>query len=336
MLRTRHHADGGQSQVHLGGWRKQLQDPRDAKYAIKLHGALTSRPSACDNRPICSEVEDQGNLGSCTANMFAGMIESNEIRQNKSGVRASFLDASGIHIWAGDSKIEANGDITFQTRVRLANPPTPPPQPTPPAPPAPPQPTPPAPPAPPAPPKQLIQVSRLFEYYFTRVAEGTPSEDSGATIRDTIKTGATVGVADEKLWPYDVTRFAIEPPQAVRDSAISHKVTSYHAIADGDLESMKVMLAAGYLVGFGFQVYDYFLSAEMAKNGVLNLPKAGERLQGGHAVCLVGYDDAKGAFLVRNSWGKDWGVAGYFWMSYDYVASTRLASDFWVIQSSPV
>lgn len=304
-----------------------MSDPRDLEYSLRLHGALTSRPPAYDNRPICSEVEDQGELGSCTANMFAGLIEANEIRRNQAAnhLAASPLAASGIRIWTSGATIEANGDVTFSTRVRVPAAPTPP-QPTPPAPP---QPT-------PAPTPSLVQVSRLFEYYFTRVLEGTPDEDSGATIRDAIKAGVKYGVADEKLWPYDVSKFTTQPPQTIQSSAATHKVTSYHAIADGDLETMKVMLSSGYLVGFGFEVYDYFLSADMAKGGMLPLPKKGERLQGGHAVCLAGYDDSKGAFLVRNSWGKDWGLAGYFWMAYDYVAASSLSSDFWVVQSSPV
>jgi len=37
---------------------------------------------------------------------------------------------------------------------------------------------------------------------------------------------------------------------------------------------------------------------------------------GGHAVVLVGWDDSKGAWLMRNSWGKDWGLGGYAWMAY--------------------
>jgi cathepsin L len=37
---------------------------------------------------------------------------------------------------------------------------------------------------------------------------------------------------------------------------------------------------------------------------------------GGHAVVLVGWDDSKDAWLMRNSWGKDWGLSGYAWMAY--------------------
>lgn len=35
-----------------------------------------------------------------------------------------------------------------------------------------------------------------------------------------------------------------------------------------------------------------------------------------HAVTIVGWDDSKGAWLVKNSWDENWGESGYVWMSY--------------------
>ena len=49
----------------------------------------------------------------------------------------------------------------------------------------------------------------------------------------------------------------------------------------------------------------------------------------------IGYNDYEKRFLVRNSWGPDWGLrgtnAGYFTMPYDYLANPNLASDFWCV-----
>ena len=48
-------------------------------------------------------------------------------------------------------------------------------------------------------------------------------------------------------------------------------------------------------------------------------PKSLEDQQGGHALCVVGYNDYKhgGAFRIVNSWGKDYGDDGYIWVKYD-------------------
>lgn len=331
MLRTLHLPDG-QSQVHLGGWKKQLNDPRDANYSIKLHrNLLGSRPTSADLRSICSAIEDQGSLGSCTANMFAALVEANENRRLSKlvspPVKAKVGAKAAPVVTVGAPVVAADGSITFGTKVVIPAP-EPAPSPT------------------PSPgPAKMVQVSRLFEYYATRKILGTINEDSGATIRDSIKAGALFGVADEAVYPYDIRKFTANPPNSVWTAASTHKVTSYHAVADGDIETMKTVLSGEvpFLVGFGFAVYDSFLTAQVAKTGLVTRPVKGESLQGGHAVTLVGYDDTKkmpdgsvGAFLVRNSWGANWGLGGYFWMAQNYVADVSLCNDFWVVRSAPV
>lgn len=184
-----------------------------------------------------------------------------------------------------------------------------------------------------------MRASRLFEYYATRTIEGTTSEDSGASIRDAIKAGVKYGVANEADYPYDILKFADNPPPNIWTEAAAHKVASYHAVTDGDIGTMKSVIASGYPIGFGFTVYSYFMSAQMASQGILHLPGPNETVEGGHAVCLVGYDDSKQMFLVRNSWGTSWGyptAPGYFWMEYAYVQNTALANDFWVVTSAPI
>ena len=46
----------------------------------------------------------------------------------------------------------------------------------------------------------------------------------------------------------------------------------------------------------------------------------------------VGYDDGKQWFLVRNSWGSQWGLKGYFTLPYAYLIQPVLASDLWTIR----
>jgi hypothetical protein len=328
MLRVVQDKKGNRRHINLQGWRRQPLDVRDRRLSMP-EGYLKLGPSF-SNQQYCTLVEDQGDRGSCTANGFAGIIELDEVKAGRKLIQGMPVRAASVAALS-NIVVSPGGIITFQTTV------------TPPAPPAPsPTPTPVPPPAPtPAP---LVQVGRLAHYYFTRQLMGTTSEDSGATIRDTIKAGVTYGVSDESLWPYDTSKFATKPPQNVYAAAAAHKVTSYHSIADGDLTTMKSAIAQGFGVIFGFDVYDYFMSEDMAHSGMLSVPKSGESLLGGHCVDQVAYDDNVGPFpdktyggtLCRNSWTRDWALNGYFWMSYSYIKKQGLASDYWVVQSSPV
>jgi C1A family cysteine protease len=95
---------------------------------------------------------------------------------------------------------------------------------------------------------------------------------------------------------------------------------------------MRQCLAEGYPFVFGFTVYTAFMSSDVAKSGVLNMPQPGETVEGGHAVVGVGYDDAQKRFLVRNSWGSGWGMKGYYTMPYDYLSDRNLSDDFWTVR----
>jgi C1A family cysteine protease len=173
--------------------------------------------------------------------------------------------------------------------------------------------------------------SRLFIYYNERAIEGTVSTDSGAQVRDGLKTVNKQGVCPETSWPYNITEFAIKPYQSCYTDALTHLATSYHAVAR-DLNQMKACLAAGYPFVIGFTVYQSFESPAVAQSGVLNMPLASESVLGGHAVLVVGYDDSTSRFIIRNSWGTGWGMQGYFTMPYDYLLNAQLSSDFWTIR----
>jgi C1A family cysteine protease len=176
----------------------------------------------------------------------------------------------------------------------------------------------------------FVNVSRLFIYYNERVIEHTVSEDAGAMIRDGIKALVKQGVCSEKKWPYVVSKFATKPNPACYKEALNHQVVAYARIQT--LDEMRACLAEGYPFVFGFTVYESFESQQVAKTGVVPMPKPKEKVLGGHAVLAVGYDDAQKRLLVRNSWGTGWGMKGYFTFPYDYAADRNLSDDFWTIR----
>lgn len=177
----------------------------------------------------------------------------------------------------------------------------------------------------------FADLSRLFVYYNERVIEGTVNSDSGAFLRDGIKSLAKQGVCGELAWPYKVTTFKKKPTPACYTAAAAHKISTYHRL--NTVDEMRACLAEGYPFVFGFTVYEAFESDAVGKSGVLNMPAASEKNVGGHAVLAVGYDDATRRFWVRNSWDTDWGQAGYFTIPYEYLASRDLSDDFWTVRA---
>lgn len=175
---------------------------------------------------------------------------------------------------------------------------------------------------------KIFTPSRLFIYYNERVMEGTVNEDDGAEIRDGMKSINALGVCPEVNWPYDVAAFAKKPSAKLYALAKKHKCVQYKRLTQ-NIEQLKQCLIEGFPFVFGIMVYSEFEGDEVAKSGIVPMPVAGTQPLGGHAVMCVGYDETKSVFIVRNSWGVEWGDHGYFYLPYAYVLSPELSSDFW-------
>jgi C1A family cysteine protease len=174
-------------------------------------------------------------------------------------------------------------------------------------------------------------VSRLFIYYYERLILGTVNYDSGAYIRDGIKATNKYGASLESLWPHDIRKFRQEPITEAKNDALNRKVTRYERV--NDFNGCVDALSNGYPVVMGFYVYDSFMSKNVARTGIMPYPNTKrEKLLGGHAVLLVGYDKRKKVFIARNSWGTNWGDKGYFYMPFDIIKPS-MSDDYWIIKS---
>jgi len=263
------------------GWRPDLPDFRDLlpesepikKVLAKSQSLKTiakALPASADLRAWCPPVEDQGDLGSCTANAGVALFEYFERR------------AYGKH----------------------------------------------------------LDASRLFLYKVTRNLMGEKG-DTGAQLRDTMKAMVLFGVPPEKYWPYKITRFEEEPSSFCYAFAQNYQAVKYYRLDPPGTTPGKVLgeikrfLAGNLPSMFGFSVYSCMPGSGDGK-GEIPYPGRGDKLEGGHAVVAVGYDDGKkigkdkGALLIRNSWGTGWGDKGYGWLPYSYVEG-GLADDFWTL-----
>ncbi|MBU1209636.1 MAG: cysteine protease [Proteobacteria bacterium] len=249
---------------------KQVLEPTGVLRAGKL-------PVKVDLREWCSPIEDQGNIGSCTAHAGAGVIEYYE--------RKAF--------------------------------------------------------------ERHTDASRLFLYKVTRNLMKM-SGDTGAFLRSTMGAMVLFGVPPEEYWPYtdNDKSFDREPPAFCYSFAQNYQTVKYfrHDLpgtkSQEVLNKVKTYLSKGHPAMFGFTVYNSIEQAD--KSGKIPFPSPKEKIEGGHAIVAVGYDDGMklknrygkvettGALFIRNSWSKGWGEEGYGWLPYDYILK-GLAEDFWSV-----
>jgi C1A family cysteine protease len=183
--------------------------------------------------------------------------------------------------------------------------------------------------------------SRLFIYYNTRQLQGTIKSDSGASIRNSIKAVARWGYCPETAdlgTAYRTSDFKKTPPAKAYKAAAKHLLATVGYARVGDprtgmatVAQIKAAVGERNPVTFGFTVYESFSDA--GRTGICPMPKRGEGVEGGHAVLIIGWDDAKKAWLCRNSWGPKWGSEGHFWMPYEF--QMQHAQDYWVVKLVP-
>lgn len=175
-----------------------------------------------------------------------------------------------------------------------------------------------------------FQPSRLFIYYFSRLLDGNVGEDSGASLRNVMKAVAKYGACSEVSHPYDIKKFKIEPNETNRAGALTHVSKFSYMSVNQNLTSIKNAIARGYPIAFGMYIYESFESEQVAKTGIVPIPKDIENCLGGHCMMIVGYNDFSKYFKILNSWGPTWGEKGYAYIPYDYILDKTKVFDFWI------
>ncbi len=158
-------------------------------------------------------------------------------------------------------------------------------------------------------------------------------DDTGSLHLDASYLLETVGCSSMDSMPYDSGDYTTWPIASDYTEAMKYRTTNMnfdYLYTDDDLEILKSYLASGNTAVTSILVRTAFSSFDDVNNIYTTEHASGDYL-GGHAVCVVGYDDTKattdgpGAFMLVNSWGLGWGDNGFWWMSYEAIKNSALS-----------
>jgi hypothetical protein len=157
------------------------------------------------------------------------------------------------------------------------------------------------------------------QYIFSQTWVMDQNGDVGSFFHDALNLINAQGAATLDQCPYDPwnsTGYLTGPTDAMRRQAFRFRNNSWSALPTGDVAAIKTRVCNNEPVAIGFPVHPDFDALD-ASNDTYDDMSGNAR--GRHAVCIIGYDDAKGAFRFINSWSQWWGVGGYGWIDYDLV-----------------
>ncbi len=185
-----------------------------------------------------------------------------------------------------------------------------------------------------------INLSEQFIYWWCKNKDGIPSAD-GTYPHLGVECLAQMGTVTEERWSYNDQRQTPDdsqgpPPAGALDEAWRWRLKRMIRLDPHDVKGIKTALAAGKPVAFAIPVFSsWYYSRVTRRVGKINPPFPGERANGAHALCLVGYVDddqapGGGYFLLRNSWGS-WGydnpqAAGCGAIPYAFLATHNMTA----------
>ena len=172
-----------------------------------------------------------------------------------------------------------------------------------------------------------IDFAPRFVWTLGRKSEKRLDVASGIHISTATDIIDNIGLVPEKSFPY-IDIGAMTDPSAkmaaltdVPNSSLIKEAKKYRFIKGwqkvSTVHAMKKSLSDGMPVVFAIRCFKSIYSTK--KDGIIPIPVQGDQALGGHALLCVGYDNNKRQFIIRNSWGTNWGDNGYGYLSYEYV-----------------
>jgi C1A family cysteine protease len=183
-------------------------------------------------------------------------------------------------------------------------------------------------------------MSEQWLYWDCKTHDGHPTS-SGTWVHIAFEALKRDGICTEVKWPYNPSPIPGNesegpPPAGAALEALRHRVSSYQQLASHDVNAIKAVLRKNREVAFAIPVFNsWYRNPQVVKTGDIVMPLPNEVRVGGHAMALVGYNDIPGShgigggrFILRNSWGANWGIqssyglgAGYGSIPYAYIVN---------------
>ena len=150
-------------------------------------------------------------------------------------------------------------------------------------------------------------------FVYNQIKVGSCAE--GSQIPDALDLILNTGIVDWEEMPYNSNECSTQPTTDQNILAVENKINSFSYL-DGDIlfDQTKAFLLNDRPVLIAISIDNDFFGAFDANGDAVY--RNFNKVDGAHAMLVVGYDDTKNAFKVVNSWGVNWGNNGFVWIDY--------------------
>lgn len=181
-------------------------------------------------------------------------------------------------------------------------------------------------------PTKVVQLSRMAGWYCTRLKEGTEHSIIGCRLSSVFRVLEEFGACPESMWPYDPPpemnltpeQWVMKKPKlAALESMSDNKILGWAQIFEIDdslLDAIDYALLSNHPVDYGTAIDASFRDYE-GEDVVLSPPGDTDLIIGRHAIAVFGVRKRLGRreYWIRNSWSRNWGMAGHVWVDQSYL-----------------
>jgi hypothetical protein len=158
------------------------------------------------------------------------------------------------------------------------------------------------------------------EYLYNIAKQPGDCATAGMNLYNALDYLKGLGVATWQSMPYSSTNGCATLPNNLQTyNASLYKIDNFYRITDISAQNIKEYIYVGYPIVFGAIVDSLF----WRKGNFVWNSRTGKDM-GGHAMVICGWDDAKHAYKIMNSWDISWGDNGFGWIDYDYLDNVLL------------